>query len=414
MIQRSAIEGSGKKEKFDMQVRFPGQEYIQAQTKKGNNKSSVDLPSEMSFHPLIRDSAAKNYASPPMKNESKNSEYWHGSHESKKERQMELTNQLYALQNQGYIKNVPQGQLVSSYEGPFYDNNSSQSPSFPGSRVDIPHQQRSQQRFASQIMKESAKSVLEDSLNMRQVDDNQNANMMSQTVESMNFTSKAGRSTKDQQGFPKFEEESRRMTTDNPSTRSQKEFVIKHNKSSSYKQKPSSSNLQETVPRSYQNLDEQSGYDLEETMAYDFGDTYEKNFVQRPKTGRELSNIWDDVMKDLEKKDIEKAYERVVNSGDDIYLMRLMSKTGPCLEQLNRKTATDVTNRIVKLSGANFMEGLFMNVIKDGFDLDLADSLSIGDQNDLLEELYAITASDNHHGTDANYLYSTLLTKVQK
>ena len=94
--------------------------------------------------------------------------------------------------------------------------------------------------------------------------------------------------------------------------------------------------------------------------------------------------------------------------------MRLMSKTGPCLEQLNRKTATDVTNRVVKLSGANFMEGIFMDVIKDGFDLDLADALTIEDQTNLLEELYAITANDTPHGRDANYLYSTLLTKVHK
>lgn len=94
--------------------------------------------------------------------------------------------------------------------------------------------------------------------------------------------------------------------------------------------------------------------------------------------------------------------------------MRLMSKTGPCLEQLNRKTATDVTNRIVKLSSANFMEGIFMNVIKDGFDLGLADSLNIEDQNNLLEELYSITANETSHGRDANYLYSTLVAKIQK
>lgn len=331
MIQKSAVGGSNKKDKFDIEVKFPGQEYVQAAEKRGRSlKFSVELPSEMSFHPLNakESAAARNLATPPMKNESKNSEYWHGSHESKKERQMELTNQLAALQSQGYIQNVPHGQLVSSYEGPFIDN-ASESPSFPGSHHGN-EKFRSQQGFASQMMKETTKSVLEDSLNMRQYE---GSHGMSQTVESMNFTSKAGRSTRDQQGFPKFDEgteQSRRMA-ENPSTRSQKEFVIRHNKSTSFKQKGGSavqsSNLQETIQKGFKNLNED--YDLEETMAYDnLPEAQEKSLVKPPKTGRELSNIWDEVLKDLEKKDIEKAYERVANAGRIILFLNF-TKNSP-------------------------------------------------------------------------------------
>ena len=91
-----------------------------------------------------------------------------------------------------------------------------------------------------------------------------------------------------------------------------------------------------------------------------------------------------------------------------------MSKTGPCLEQLNRKTALAVVNRITRLSNSNFMENVFINTMKEGFDLDLVDQLSVGDQNQLLEELYSLSANEDINGKEATDLYSILLANVNK
>jgi len=89
-----------------------------------------------------------------------------------------------------------------------------------------------------------------------------------------------------------------------------------------------------------------------------------------------------------------------------------MSKTGPCLEKLNRKTAVAVTNRITQLQASNFMDNLFFNFVKEGFDLDLVDSLQVGDQNDLLQELYELSSQETFLGKNAGQLYSVLLTKL--
>ncbi len=91
-----------------------------------------------------------------------------------------------------------------------------------------------------------------------------------------------------------------------------------------------------------------------------------------------------------------------------------MSKTGPCLDQLNRKTALGVTDRIIKLSGTTFMNDLFMDVIREGFDLDLVDNLTIDEQSQLLDELYTQSASESTQGREANNLYSILLTQMKQ
>lgn len=100
--------------------------------------------------------------------------------------------------------------------------------------------------------------------------------------------------------------------------------------------------------------------------------------------------------------------------GDDIYLMRLMSRTGPCIEQLNRKTALAVTNRITRLANADFMENVFLDVMGEGFDLQLTDQLTIEDQKNLLDELYTMSANEDAAGAKATNLYSILLTNMNK
>lgn len=89
-----------------------------------------------------------------------------------------------------------------------------------------------------------------------------------------------------------------------------------------------------------------------------------------------------------------------------------MMKTGPVIEQLKRKTAVNLTNRVSQLMASNFQDNLFLDFIQEGFDLDLIDSLPVGDQNDLLQELYDISGKENERAKTSSQLYSILLTKL--
>jgi hypothetical protein len=44
---------------------------------------------------------------------------------------------------------------------------------------------------------------------------------------------------------------------------------------------------------------------------------------------------WNKAMQYLEAGNLDKAYEEILISEDDLYLIRLMTITGPCVNKLN-------------------------------------------------------------------------------
>lgn len=48
---------------------------------------------------------------------------------------------------------------------------------------------------------------------------------------------------------------------------------------------------------------------------------------------------WNKALEYLDAGDINKAYEEILISEDDLYLLRLMTITGPCVNKLNQKVA---------------------------------------------------------------------------
>lgn len=89
-----------------------------------------------------------------------------------------------------------------------------------------------------------------------------------------------------------------------------------------------------------------------------------------------------------------------------------MMKTGPCLENLNRQSAIKVTNRLTQIMASHFMDSVFTEFVREGIILDLVDQLQVGDQNELLEQLYEISSKDNALGKSAAELYSVMLGKT--
>jgi hypothetical protein len=61
---------------------------------------------------------------------------------------------------------------------------------------------------------------------------------------------------------------------------------------------------------------------------------------------------------------------------------------------------------------SNFQDNLFVNFMQEGFDLDLVDALQVGEQNDLLQELFEVSGKSGNVGKSAGELYSILLTKM--
>ena len=89
-----------------------------------------------------------------------------------------------------------------------------------------------------------------------------------------------------------------------------------------------------------------------------------------------------------------------------------MVKTGPCIEKLNRKTATQLTNKIIKILNSQFLAKTCIGFFQEFFELDLVDNLTLEDQNNMLKIFYELSANENSVGTKSAELYSLLLSFI--
>ena len=55
----------------------------------------------------------------------------------------------------------------------------------------------------------------------------------------------------------------------------------------------------------------------------------------------------------------------MLESGDDIYLLRLMHLTGPCINSLQANTVGEVLERIALIMNSEFIDGLGVDWVTD-------------------------------------------------
>jgi hypothetical protein len=73
-----------------------------------------------------------------------------------------------------------------------------------------------------------------------------------------------------------------------------------------------------------------------------------------------LTQTWINALKELNQGNIDQAYSLVLESGDDIYLLRLMLKTGTCLGYLSKPNALRIMKKLSMILNSFFMENLGM------------------------------------------------------
>ena len=71
-----------------------------------------------------------------------------------------------------------------------------------------------------------------------------------------------------------------------------------------------------------------------------------------------MTKSWVEVLQALDSDAsdrYETAYNKVLEMGDDIYLLRLISQTGPVIKDLNPKTAWKVMKKFNKIIRCNIL-----------------------------------------------------------
>lgn len=112
--------------------------------------------------------------------------------------------------------------------------------------------------------------------------------------------------------------------------------------------------------------------------------------IQMRSSGRnfefdELVMSWNQALLLLEQNLVNEAYKLILSKEDDLYLIRLMNKTGPCYQQLEPRVAAGLRARAKTIGKTNFVSNLLSQFLGDGPDY-LADTINVEKKNPYIDQ----------------------------
>ena len=134
------------------------------------------------------------------------------------------------------------------------------------------------------------------------------------------------------------------------------------------------------------------------------------NLTKRESTNidSEVTKTWKETLKLIEKGKINEGYLKLINSGDDIYLLRLICLTGPIIDKLDIDVAKRVLLRVNMISKSHQIQQLLIGLIKSSIKNNIFKTLEPNQQNYILDSLYEFSGLNNSLATEAAELYAEL------
>ena len=122
----------------------------------------------------------------------------------------------------------------------------------------------------------------------------------------------------------------------------------------------------------------------------------------------QLTSVWLETLELLKSGNVKAAYRKILETGDDIYLLRLIHKTGVCLKDLDVTTGLTVIRRLGQIMHSNFLESLGLQWIEETVQKGIFYQLPSDVQKGLIQALYSISALPTDEGVAAAQLYTYL------
>lgn len=122
----------------------------------------------------------------------------------------------------------------------------------------------------------------------------------------------------------------------------------------------------------------------------------------------DMKVVWRDALRLLANEELEKAFDRVLNVSDDIYLIRLMAKVGVNLKKLTKGTSIRVIERLVNITRSHFFQKLALDFIEEGLECGVVHQVSLGDQDLLMKSLEEMSGFSGSCGFRAAEIYGKL------
>ena len=133
-----------------------------------------------------------------------------------------------------------------------------------------------------------------------------------------------------------------------------------------------------------------------------------QNKITNNESDCQIIKNWKDALSLIDKNYPNEAYTKILNTGDDIYLLRLVCITGPIFNKLNPEISKRVLMRINMISRSHQIQGLLISLIRNSLKYKVFNLLNNQEKNDVLDSLYEFSGINNIIGSDAAELYTQI------
>ena len=131
-----------------------------------------------------------------------------------------------------------------------------------------------------------------------------------------------------------------------------------------------------------------------------------------------INSIWLESLELISQNKITEAYDLILSSKDDIYLLRLVYLTGPVLHLLNENLAKKVLIRINMINRGRQISDILINLVEESIDkkYNIFKKLEYSEQNDILDSLFNMLKNkkNNNLTIKAQNLYNTIIEENNK
>ena len=132
----------------------------------------------------------------------------------------------------------------------------------------------------------------------------------------------------------------------------------------------------------------------------------------------QINKIWLECLELINKNKINEAYNLIISTKDDIYLLRLMCLTGPVLNKLNENLAKNVLIRINMINRGKQISDILIQFVEESINNknNIFKKLEYKEQNDILDSLFNIFKNKNNNNLTikAQNLYNFIIEQSKK
>jgi hypothetical protein len=121
-----------------------------------------------------------------------------------------------------------------------------------------------------------------------------------------------------------------------------------------------------------------------------------------------ITKIFKESLIDIKNNNFNSGYEKILNSGDDLYLLRILYITGPKFDKLSFELSKKILMRINSICRSYQIQSLLLNLVDNSLKNNIFNKLEKNEQNDILDSLYEFSGINNNIGKFAAKLYTDI------